>query len=696
MPATLGPWIKYRVEHRHRETDELISHADGEEPALNDTLSDDGSNPPAFIFVTTYKTGGLSSPKVRQSSAQSTITSPPLYSLHLISPAIVNALRSVVQYYPSQDLTGDIVIHWPYAILVHHYDELAQFRDEVGHKDERDLCEREKSLHGDLGLLLQYLDRSVMEEVRKEQERNKRGFNTFDYRWVALKPGTTVLDEFRDQTELRPYVIHSIEGGTFESPPVPWSISRWYLRYDGRYLGRCMRDVIYDKFDGENQQFEIIVGDLENNDNHPDAVLNQLKYGESYWSLIQKQCKQYNGKTQDVIPKEVDGLVMVDMKFYHASYRIPLANMVNTADCRNWTSDCNCEVCKRAITDDKGRISMISLFEDYSDIAPESRTTLTPHQYFLCHFEVPAFVFKTRTWEILHVRDFAEPKFDENLINFLVMEPQRKRTLKALAKSFARIDKNEKQLKGEPWAADFVQGKGHGLIFLLHGQQCIAAFTKRPLMVLTSSDIGTDPKSIEVNLTRNFKTAKSWGAVLLIDEADVFMERRSTADLVRNSLVAGFLRALEFYDGILFLTTNRVGSFDDAFISRVHVQLYYPDFNEDQRQQIWQTFVDKLAKERSDSMRLNLNAKEYIRGNDIRSLKLNGREIRNAFQTAVSLAEYDAEKGEDGKVIVTDDHLRAVVELSRDFKTYLGELHRGDEAKRAERNYERLDSYTHS
>lgn len=58
-------------------------------------------------------------------------------------------------------------------------------------------------------------------------------------------------------------------------------------------------------------------------------------------------------------------------------------------------------------------------------------------------------------------------------------------------------------------------------------------------MVLTSSDIGTDPKSIEVNLTRNFKTAKSWGAVLLIDEADVFMERRSTADLVRNSLVAG-------------------------------------------------------------------------------------------------------------------------------------------------------------
>lgn len=58
-------------------------------------------------------------------------------------------------------------------------------------------------------------------------------------------------------------------------------------------------------------------------------------------------------------------------------------------------------------------------------------------------------------------------------------------------------------------------------------------------MVLTSSDIGVRPDEVERNLTDNFKRARSWGAVLLIDEADVFMERRTTADLTRNSLVAG-------------------------------------------------------------------------------------------------------------------------------------------------------------
>lgn len=173
------------------------------------------------------------------------------------------------------------------------------------------------------------------------------------------------------------------------------------------------------------------------------------------------------------------------------------------------------------------------------------------------------------------------------------MDPRRKKTLKSLAKSFARVDQNDATIPREPWTADFVPGKGHGLIFLLReysgchpwsviilsnelilgiidggpgvgktctaGEsneepqsgtpklgltnnvtiECIAAFTKRPLMVLTSSDISTDPSMVEGNLTRQFKTAKSWGAVLLIDEADVFMERRSTADLVRNSLVAG-------------------------------------------------------------------------------------------------------------------------------------------------------------
>ncbi|KAI0802934.1 P-loop containing nucleoside triphosphate hydrolase protein [Xylaria sp. FL0064] len=686
-------WIRYRVEYRDRKTNELVSHYDTNESGVDHKKNIEGSNGAAFVLITTYQTGkSLSSlDQLGEGSSTQAILaaiSPPLHSIHLTSPAIVNALRPVVQYYPSQDLTGDIVINWPYPILVHHYNELAQFRDRVAEKDENKLCEREKRAYKDLSLLLQYLDKSVMPEVLKERERNARGYHTFEYMWVLLKPGTTVQLEL-DDGKPRHYVVSALRSGALQYPPQDWFVEGWNMRYDGEYLGRYRLNTSIPKFDGEKQIDFTIVGDLENGSNLPGNVANQLKYGEIYWNLLRKQCRHYKGKTQDVPSKEVDGLVMVDIKLYYANGRNILP-LMNTADCRNWTSDCKCDACKSRIKDEKDNSKIVSLFEDYNFIAPETEDSLTPHQYFLCSYEMPAFIFKTRTWEILHVRDFAEPRFDENLVNHLVMDPQRKQILKALAKCFARADKNGEKLKGEPWSADYIQGKGHGLIFLLHGRpgvgktytaECIAAFTNRPLMVLTSSDIGTNPAAVEVNLTKHFKAARSWGAVLLIDEADVFMERRSTADLIRNSLVAGFLRALEFYDGILFLTTNRVGSFDDAFISRVH------------RQQVWGTFMEKLEKERGDHMRLNIDAKEYIRGSDMRALAWNGREIRNAFQTAVSLAEYDAKKGEDGRIMITDEHLRAVVELSRDFKAYLNELHKGDEAKRAERKYERLDSY---
>jgi hypothetical protein len=57
------------------------------------------------------------------------------------------------------------------------------------------------------------------------------------------------------------------------------------------------------------------------------------------------------------------------------------------------------------------------------------------------------------------MRGFSEPKFDEDMINHLVMDPQRKQLLKSLAKSFARINKHGEKLLQAPWTADFVQGK---------------------------------------------------------------------------------------------------------------------------------------------------------------------------------------------------------------------------------------------
>ena len=91
-----------------------------------------------------------------------------------------------------------------------------------------------------------------------------------------------------------------------------------------------------------------------------------------------------------------------------------------------------------------------------------------------------------------------------------------------------------------------------------------------------------------------FELGKRWNCVLLLDEADVFLEERTLTDLQRNSLVSVFLRMLEYYEGILILTSNRVGTFDEAFRSRVHIALHYEDLKPRSRRQIWSNFLARL------------------------------------------------------------------------------------------------------
>lgn len=59
------------------------------------------------------------------------------------------------------------------------------------------------------------------------------------------------------------------------------------------------------------------------------------------------------------------------------------------------------------------------------------------------------------------------------------------------------------------------------------------------------------------------------------------------------------------------------------------MQLFYPDFTDDERQQVWMTFMQKLTKERGKFLRISMDAKDYIKSNEVRSVKWNGREIRN-------------------------------------------------------------------
>lgn len=138
----------------------------------------------------------------------------------------------------------------------------------------------------------------------------------------------------------------------------------------------------------------------------------------------------------------------------------------------------------------------------------------------------------------------------------------------------------------------------------------------------------------------------SWNGIIIIDEADVFLEERSTLDFKHNQLVSGkhfyvlfgprsnapsavFLRVLECYEGIMFLTTNRIGSFDSAFTSRIHLAIKYPKLSYQTRKDLWKAFILRASPmAKLDTASLDELAKE----------ELNGRQIKNIVRTANSLA----------------------------------------------------------
>lgn len=74
----------------------------------------------------------------------------------------------------------------------------------------------------------------------------------------------------------------------------------------------------------------------------------------------------------------------------------------------------------------------------------------------------------------------------------------------------------------------------------------------------SAGELGTDSRILEAELQKILDVCHAWGAILLLDEADVFLEKRNMQDIHRNALVSIFLRQLEYFQGILFLTTNRV------------------------------------------------------------------------------------------------------------------------------------------
>jgi hypothetical protein len=230
---------------------------------------------------------------------------------------------------------------------------------------------------------------------------------------------------------------------------------------------------------------------------------------------------------------------------------------------------------------------------------------------------VRVFSLDLKNYVYADIDDLEPYEYDERAIERLYLPRKMK---DVLAKLFATPT--------EHLFGDVVRGKHGGIVILACGNpgvgktltaEIYAEIAQRPLYVLEFGELGTTVKEIEEHLQAVFARVVRWHAVLQFDECEIFLSQRGE-DLERSAIVGIFLRMLDYYEGLLFLTTNRPETLDYAIRSRVMLR---PDLDLTARESIWRSMFEAANMRLTDGSFRDLSESE-----------INGRQIRNVVRLA--------------------------------------------------------------
>ena len=193
---------------------------------------------------------------------------------------------------------------------------------------------------------------------------------------------------------------------------------------------------------------------------------------------------------------------------------------------------------------------------------------------------------------------------------------------------------------------DIIEGKGRGITMLLLGPagvgktltaESIAETMGRPLYTMSAAELGESADDVERRFMDILQRCTQWGALLLLDECEVFLEKRSGTSIRQNGIVAVFLRLLEYHQCCLIMTSNRVEDLDPAFESRIDLTINYAPPDADSRLQIWRNFL-RVSQRHAGSKRPEWDISEDAI-QQLASLELDGRQIKSIVKIATLLAD---------------------------------------------------------
>lgn len=558
-----------------------------------------------------------------------------LDSVVIQSQLIKDALGVVLKGYPGVT-TGLARLEFqpPFTALLHRWDKFTEVLE-----NETDPV---KKSH--IELLYKVVEPELREQIAEKYDLIKNGVMTFDMVFTIFEPGVLVYAP--QEGHHRIFKLNDSHYGADQCGRY-FSLRCDMIDFDGSHFGYRETNLSMREWHGTRTITKLSNLPLSFVPNMEQKKIDLIQRGHLFEKYAGYHFKYYDGIAIDPgvwgpIKFTVNSRIIIDTEAYN---RFQPNRKVNLRKIHHWS-----------IEDD----AMDEDSEDYDAAVADSTTEtsklsgkLTDDQLLLCAHTVRGYSLRDKAWLTFYLDSIKDIEFSENAFSSLVAPPEQKELILAFAQT---------QAKTKQSFDDVIQGKGKGIIMLLSGPpgvgktltaESVAEAMKVPLYTMSAGDLGTDPHNVENNLKNILEMSTKWDAVLLLDEADVFLEARSTHDLERNKLVSIFLRLLEYYEGILFLTSNRVGNIDAAFESRIHLSLDYPELDEDSRKTVWRNFLVRGAAGSGVALATGVSEEQI---NVLAQAQLNGRQIKNILKTSQLLA---SDKNEELKY----EHIQTVVRL---------------------------------
>lgn len=257
---------------------------------------------------------------------------------------------------------------------------------------------------------------------------------------------------------------------------------------------------------------------------------------------------------------------------------------------------------------------------DENQAAREAMLKVPLHPY------INTFDLRRHTFVAVHASNVVPYKYDKKVSDKLILPEEAKELISIL------IENAHGNFE------DIIKGKSGGSIILCAGTpgtgktltaEVYSEIMERPLYTVQCSQLGLDINELEKELKHVLTRAMRWRAILLLDEADVYIHARG-ADIEQNAIVGIFLRVLEYYNGVLFMTTNRAEDIDDAIESRATAKLVYTKPTPEQQELLWKVLSPGAGLVLKPAL-----IKTIVKAHN----DLNGRDIKNLSKLASLIAK---------------------------------------------------------